>query len=170
MKTNATPVYDRGENPTGCCPRFKPAGWDGQELHFKDKPFARATTLSLFHIPLNMAQVYKKTSEAIEGAHAYDDNQILVLSRELSPWSAEHLFAVDHDVPGVEMTRLTGDYRTKVFEGPFKDAPTWEKALEAEAAKNHEAVEKTYFFYTTCPKCAKAYGENYVVGVAKVDA
>jgi hypothetical protein len=23
-----------------------------------------------------------------------------------------------------------------------------------------------YFFFTTCPKCAKAYGRNYVVGVA----
>ncbi|WP_455707283.1 hydrolase [Mesorhizobium sp. ORM8.1] len=26
-----------------------------------------------------------------------------------------------------------------------------------------------YFFYTTCPKCAKAYGKNYVVGIATVD-
>ena len=25
-----------------------------------------------------------------------------------------------------------------------------------------------YFFYTTCPKCAKAYGKNYVVGVAQL--
>ena len=25
-----------------------------------------------------------------------------------------------------------------------------------------------WFFYTTCPKCAKAYGQNYVVGVAQI--
>jgi len=25
-----------------------------------------------------------------------------------------------------------------------------------------------YFFYTTCPTCAKHHGKNYVVGVAKV--
>jgi hypothetical protein len=25
-----------------------------------------------------------------------------------------------------------------------------------------------YFFYTTCPRCAKHYGKNYVVGVAQV--
>ena len=25
-----------------------------------------------------------------------------------------------------------------------------------------------YFFYTTCPDCAKAYGQNYVVGVAQI--
>jgi len=25
-----------------------------------------------------------------------------------------------------------------------------------------------YFFYTTCPKCAKKYGKNYVVILAEV--
>ncbi|MCV3205496.1 hypothetical protein OHD62_06965 [Mesorhizobium sp. YC-39] len=34
--------------------------------------------------------------------------------------------------------------------------------------RNAEPRE-VYFFYTTCPKCAKAYGKNYVVGVAAVD-
>jgi len=29
-------------------------------------------------------------------------------------------------------------------------------------------VKKVYFFYTTCPKCAKAYGKNYVVVLAQV--
>lgn len=29
-------------------------------------------------------------------------------------------------------------------------------------------LEKLYFGYTTCPKCAKAYGKNYVVLFAKV--
>ena len=27
---------------------------------------------------------------------------------------------------------------------------------------------KVWFFYTTCPKCAKAYGKNFVVGVAEL--
>ena len=30
------------------------------------------------------------------------------------------------------------------------------------------ALEKLCFGCTTCPKCAKAYGENYVVLFAKV--
>jgi hypothetical protein len=29
-------------------------------------------------------------------------------------------------------------------------------------------IEKMYFFYTTCPKCAEHYGKNYVVILAKV--
>ncbi|MHC1707784.1 MAG: hydrolase [Bacteroidales bacterium] len=28
--------------------------------------------------------------------------------------------------------------------------------------------KKTYFYYTTCPKCAKAYGKNYVVSLVEV--
>ena len=26
-----------------------------------------------------------------------------------------------------------------------------------------------YFYYTTCPKCAKKHGHNYVVGFAQVE-
>jgi hypothetical protein len=29
-------------------------------------------------------------------------------------------------------------------------------------------MEKLYFFYTTCPKCAQVYGKNYVVLLAKI--
>jgi len=29
-------------------------------------------------------------------------------------------------------------------------------------------MEKMYFFYTTCPKCAEFYGRNYTVILAKV--
>jgi hypothetical protein len=29
-------------------------------------------------------------------------------------------------------------------------------------------TKKYYFYYTTCPKCAKKYGNNYVVAFAEV--
>jgi hypothetical protein len=45
MQTNALPKYDQSVNTTGCCPRFDPTGWDGAELHFREKPFLRAETL-----------------------------------------------------------------------------------------------------------------------------
>jgi hypothetical protein len=35
-------------------------------------------------------------------------------------------------------------------------------------ASKKKAMAKLYFFYTTCPKCAQAYGKNYVVLLAKV--
>ncbi len=65
------------------------------------------------------------------------------------------------------MVRLSGDYLTKVFEGPFKDVPKWEKEMEAFVKEKGKQAKKIYYFYTTCPKCAKYYGKNYVVGVAQ---
>lgn len=60
MQTNALPHYDDSVNTTGCCPKFNPAGWDGQELHFRDRTFLRATTTSLMHIPLNMGREFTR--------------------------------------------------------------------------------------------------------------
>lgn len=51
METNAVPRYDVSDNPTACCPRFAPAGREGQELHFEEKLFLKAGTLSVFKSP-----------------------------------------------------------------------------------------------------------------------
>lgn len=169
MKTNATPHYDISDNPTNCCPRFDPEGWDDQELHFEDKLFAKAVTRSAFHIPLNMGKVFTTTFKAIQSADAENAEQSLVLSHDPSAWKGEHYFAVNKVVPGVEMVKLTGDYVTKVFQGPYKDAGKFSKVLTNFVEAKGKKAKKNYFFYTTCPKCAKFYGKNYMVGVAEIE-
>jgi hypothetical protein len=169
MEPNRLPTYDQSHNETGCCPRFDPAPWEGQELHLRDKAFVRAKTISLFHIPLNMGSVFEATSKAIKDAGA-EEAAFAVLSRDLSPWSAEHLFAVSKPVPGVENVTLSGDFVTHVFEGPYSEAAKWCKDMERYAEAKGRHVDKLYFFYTTCPKCAKHYGKNYVVGIAQVES
>jgi hypothetical protein len=167
MQINATPFYDKTDNPTGCCPRFKPEPWQDQELVFENKPFVRASTVSMFHVPLNMGSVFRKTFAAIEQAHA-DTGSLLVLSHDDSAWHAEHLFAVDQDVPGADMVRLSGTFLTKVFEGPYSQATSWSKEMERVVEQKGKRLDELYFFYTTCPRCSKTYGQNYVVGVARV--
>lgn len=159
MNTNKLPRYDMSDIPTGCCPRFDPAGWDAQDLHFRDKRFVRATTRSIFYVPLNMGGVFKRTLKAIEDAGAQDDDDFIVLSHDRSRWSAEHFFSVCKDLPDQEMVRLSGDFVTKVFEGSYRNMPKWLAELE-------KLGQPRYFFYTTCPKCAKYYGKNYVVGLS----
>lgn len=168
MELNTLPKYDMSDNPTNCCPRFNPDGWDGQDLHFKDKLFVKAKTISIFHIPLNIGSVYPKTFTAMEEANATCEDNFIVMSHDPSAWQGEHYFSATKDVPGQEMVRLSGDYMTKVFEGPFKDMPKWEKEMEAFVKEKGKQVKKIYYFYTTCPKCAKYYGENYVVAVVQV--
>lgn len=168
MDINRTPKYDMNDIPTGCCPRFNPEGWDKQELHFQDKLFVRAVTKNIFHIPINMGKVFSKKFKAIEEADAIDTEQFVVLTNDLSPWKSEHYFAVTKEVPGEEITRLSGDFMTRVFEGPYKDAPSWYERLKKYVLRKGKNAAKIYFFYTTCPKCAKYYGKNYVVGFAEV--
>lgn len=168
MQTNALPRYDDSDNPTGCCPRFKPEGWDHRTLHFDKKPFLRATTRSAMHIPLNMGSVFTRVQSGIEAADAYDNTDYIVLSRDLSPWKAEHLFATSKDVPGEDSVTLSGEFVTHVFEGPYRNAKDWETEMRQMARDKGAEKDEVYFFYTTCPKCAKVYGKNYVVGVARV--
>ncbi len=168
METNALPRYDSSDNPTNCCPRFHPDGWDEQELHFKNKLFVKAKTRSIFHIPLNMGSIFPKTMNAIEAAQAMDMDQVIVLSYDTSAWHGEHYFSVSKDVLGQEMVQMTGNFLTKVFEGPYKKAPKWEKEMDVFVKSKGKQVKRTFFFYTTCPKCSKFYGKNYVVAVSEI--
>jgi hypothetical protein len=118
-------------------------------------------------MPLNMGSVFARTWAAIKEAHA-DNGGFLVLSHDDSAWHAEHLFAVIRPVPGAETVTLSGDFLTKVFEGPYSDARRWCDQMQHYVESRLHKMETLYFFYTTCPKCAKYYGKNYVVAVAKV--
>ncbi len=169
MKANQTPLYDTTENTTDCCPRFKTEAWDNQTLHFDNKHFVRAKTKSLMHIPINMGSVFSETYKAMEDANAIDPDQTLVMCRDLSPWSAEHLFAVSGPVPSQKMVTLSGDYKTKVLNATYRDAHKLSQAFEDDLEAKGYDVDEQYVFYTTCPKCAKAYGENYIVAIAKVE-
>ena len=54
-----------------------------------------------------------------------------------------------------------------MFEGPYSASGRWAKEMRAAlAAEGHDA-KKLYFWYTTCPRCAKAYGKNYTVLLAE---
>lgn len=167
MLTNELPAFDTTDNETNCCPRFCPEPWRNQQLHFDNKPFVRASTVSLFHIPLNMGLTFARTWEAIKAAHA-DNGAFLVLSHDDSAWHAEHLFAASKDVPGADMVHLSGEFMTKVFEGPYGNARKWYAEMEHYVQQAGKQLDTMFFFYTTCPRCAKHYGHNYVVGIAKV--
>lgn len=56
----------------------------------------------------------------------------------------------------------------KVYEGDFKETGKWCKDFADFAKAQGMQVKKMFMWYTTCPKCAKKYGKNYVVIVANV--
>jgi hypothetical protein len=154
---------------TGCCPPFDPAPWQDQEVEWHEKPFLRDHVTCLFHVPLNMGRRVLADTALIEAAHAQVDRP-LMLSDEKSPWGADIYIEVKGAVPGATMDPLSGTFLTKVFEGPFREAGNWAEQMKAYVAGRGRTLEKLYFGYTTCPRCAKAYGKNYVVAFARVGA
>jgi len=158
-------LYENSE--TGCCLRFNPEPWDEKEITFENKLFVKDHVRSFFHIPLNFAKVMVKNMEMIQQADALVPLP-LMLSDEKSLWGVDIYIAVAKEVPGAKMERISGTFLTKVFEGPYKNAGQWAKEMKDYVKTKARELNKMYFFYTTCPKCAEFYGKNYTVILAKV--
>lgn len=157
-------------NETGCCPKPNVRDWDKAEVKWKDKMFVRDTCWQVFHIPVTLGQMMKRITEKIERAKAMPPTkEFIMLSFDPSPWKGEHYLAVTKKVPEAENVKISGRFLTRVFEGEFKNAPKWVEEMDRYVKSKKEEMKKMYFFYTTCPKCAKYYGKNYVVGLAQVE-
>ncbi|MAG08116.1 hypothetical protein CMO89_01480 [Candidatus Woesearchaeota archaeon] len=158
-------LYEDSE--TGCCKRFEPEPWEDKEITWHGKLFLKDHVTSFFHIPLNFGKVMVKNMERIKKANALAPEPVL-LSDEKSLWGADIYIAISKEVPEAEMEKISGTFLSKVFEGPYKDMGKWINEMKTYVSSKGKNIKKMYFFYTTCPKCAKAYGKNYVVILAEV--
>jgi hypothetical protein len=150
-----------------CCPRFDPVPWDGKTIEWKDKMFVRDKVSTAFHIPLNFGSVMKRLNEKVEKANAKMPDW-LCLSDHTSKWNMDVYLAVDREIPGSRNVTMSGRFLTKVYEGPFKDTGKWCDDFSEFAKAKGKDIKKLYMWYTTCPKCAKNYGKNYVVILGEV--
>jgi hypothetical protein len=150
-----------------CCPRFTPAPWDGKELQWQDRRFVKDRVRSFLHVPLNFGAVMRRNVGRIAAAGACAEGMV-VLSDENSLWGADVYIEVARDVPGAAMATLSGTFLCKVFEGPYKNMRRWVTEMRAFVQGRGRSIRKLYFFYTTCPKCARKYGKNYVAILAQV--
>jgi len=152
-----------------CCPRFNPEPWDGKIITWQNKRFVKDRVASMLHIPLNYGAVMTRNDRAIRAAGAGTESRI-ILTDENSLWGADVYFEVSKDLPNAEMAPLSGTFLCKVFEGPYRDIKKWIDEMTAYVSNQGKHFSKLYFYYTTCPKCAKKYGKNYVVILADVGA
>jgi len=110
-----------------------------------------------------MTRLFQK----VESAHVNMPDW-LCLSEHTSKWNMDVYLAVDNAVAGAQNVVLSGEFFSRVYEGDFKDTGKWCADFEAQARKKGLSVQKQYMWYTTCPKCTKKYGKNYVVVVGLV--
>jgi len=155
------------KDKTECCPRFEPGAWDDKVLEWKDKRFIKDRVFTLFYMPLNFGKVITRMLARAQ-QHGAASPDWLCLSDHTSTWNMDLYLAVDREVPGAENVTLSGRFFSKVYEGPFRDTGKWCKEHEKLAEAKGLAIKKWYMWYTTCPKCAKKYGKNYVTILTEI--
>lgn len=155
-----------------CCPRFDPGPWDGKTHDWRDKPFIVESIPQFLHMPFppmfarTVSRMWKQAREA--GATPQPED-FLLMAYDPSPWKAELYLAVTKAVSGARNVTLSGTFFTRVFDGPCNAAPKWLKDMDKEITNRGKTATKYYFYFTTCPKCAKTYGHNYAVALAQVE-
>jgi hypothetical protein len=150
-----------------CCPRFDPGPWDGKELTWRDRKFVKDRVRSFLHVPLNFGAVMVRNMKQIEAVGAKMDDTV-VLSDENSLWGADVYISVAREVPNAANVTISGTFLSKVFEGPYQHVHKWIEQTKSFVASRGRQLKKLYCYYTTCPKCAKKYGKNYVAILAQV--
>jgi hypothetical protein len=154
-----------------CCPVFDPEPWDGVTQTWNDKPFIRDYISQFLHMPLPgtmrkvIGRMWKKASDS--GATP-DKKDFMLLAYDPSPWKSELYMNVSKEVEGAENVKLTGTFVSKVYDGPYNHIPKYIKDFNKYLDSLGKKPKKYYFYYTTCPKCAKKYGHNYIVAFAEV--
>lgn len=154
-----------------CCPKFDPTSWDEKTHIWDNKMFIKETIPVFFHIPLPwmlQRMISRMWNRVQEAKAAPDLKDFLLLSFDPSPWKSEYYMAVTDKVSGAEHVELSGTYLSKVFDGPYRSVPQWMEEMNTYVAKQNKMINKLYFYFTTCPKCAKIYGHNYVVAFARI--
>lgn len=150
-----------------CCPKFNPAPWDGKVLEWKDKKFIKDSVFTFMYMPINFVSVITRSMKKVEDAGAQIVDS-LSLSDHTSKWNMDLYLAVDKEIPGAQNITLSGKFLSKVYDGDFKDTAKWGEDFKQYAKSKGYEIKKWYMWYTTCPKCAKKYGHNYVVTIAEV--
>ncbi len=150
-----------------CCPKFDPEPWDNKKITWEDKKCITDHVMSFLHIPLNFGPVMKRVMKKIETSNVSHDD--VVLADENSLWGTNIFVPVSGDVEDAEMTIISGTFLCKVFEGPYKNMRSWIREMDEYVKIQKKEEQMRYFYYTTCPKCAKLYGKNYVVLLSKIN-
>ncbi|NMB83968.1 hypothetical protein GYA28_01630 [Candidatus Roizmanbacteria bacterium] len=151
-----------------CCPKLDPTLWDGKFIEWKDKKFIKDKVFTLFFMPINFGQVMTRLMNKVDEAKVKTVDNVC-LSDHTSKWNMDIYLAVSKEIPGAKNVTLSGKFFSKVYEGDFKETGKWCQDYESLIKSKGYKIKKWFMWYTTCPKCAKKYGKNYVVIIGELE-
>ncbi|MFA6127902.1 MAG: hydrolase [Bacteroidales bacterium] len=153
-----------------CCPVFDPEPWDRKTLEWEDKLFLKDSLRTFFHIPspVTVGKVIGRMWKTAQDAGAAPElKDVIMMANDPSAFRGDYYLNLTKEIPGANLVRITGTFYTRVFDGPYNAVPKWIRELKAEGEAKGKRFTDFYFYYTTCPKCAKIYGHNYTVAFAR---
>lgn len=150
-----------------CCPPFDPSLWDNKVFNWDKKPFIKDKVFTFLYMPLNFGKVMRRLNKRVMNAQA-EIPDYLALSNHTSKWNMDIYLAVNRVIHGDMTATISGKFYSKVYEGDFKNTDKWCKDFEAFANVKGFKIKQLFMWYTTCPKCAKKYGKNYVAIIGQV--
>jgi hypothetical protein len=158
-------------NDNECCPKFNPEKWD--ETHNWDKKtFIKETLHTFFHIPFppTIGRKITKMWKLIEESKKAESNKedVLILFRDPSAFKSEIYCSVTGIVINANNVHISGSFISKVFDGGYNDIPKIMKQMDEYLATKDKKAKDYYIHYAYCPKCAKKFGNNYMILFAQV--
>lgn len=154
-----------------CCLKIDPAVWQDKTHEWQDKLFVMESVPELFHFPIPVMvrkAITRMWAKAEKAGAAPDLRDFLMLAYDPSPWKGNIYISVTKEVPEAKNVKFTGTFVSKVFDGPIKDVPKYIKETDSYLKSNNQIARKHYFYFTSCPKCAKKFGHNYIISLAEI--
>lgn len=155
-----------------CCPTFEVEKWDGKTINWENRIFLKESITTFFHIPFPPAigkKVMKMHNLALEtGTSIPDKSEALILFRDPSAFKSEIYYAVTKEIEGANVSKITGSFVARVFDGPYNSIPRFMNEMNSYLKEKGQVALDYYVHYAYCPECAKETGHNYMILFAKV--
>jgi hypothetical protein len=155
-----------------CCPRFNPKKWDKILHKWKNKLFIKESMPTLFHIPFpwvmnsKIIKLFKIATDQKKILKKSDE--VLLLFHDPSAFRSDIYLSVKKTVKGARNISMSTTLFSRVFAGPYGAVPKFIKQMNEYLSKNNMTAKDYYIHYAYCPKCAKKYGNNYMILFAEI--
>lgn len=155
-----------------CCPKLNIRKWDKKTWKWENKKFIKDSVLEFFHIPFppmidkKINRMWKAIKQS--GADTPNKEDTLVLFHDPTPFKGEIYISVEKDVPTENNVVISGNFVSRVFDGDHKSIPKFIKIMNEYLSKSGKKAKDYYIHYAYCPKCAKKFGNNYMILFAEI--
>ncbi len=149
-----------------CCKQFNLELWHDKVIKWENKRFIKTTVKTFLYMPIGFGKAMTKLFGLVDKYSIKSDH--ICLSNHLSGWKMEILLDVDKSIPEIDNVVLNGTFYSLVYEGEFRETGKWLADFKTQLQTKNYDAKKIFMWYTTCPKCAKKYGKNYVAIIAQI--